>query len=375
MTSSPLEPFAVSPPAPAGPDFTRCLVSSGALGAAGRDIPWLWHGYLAPGFTTLLTSQWKAGKTTLLSVLLDRRRAGGELAGRAVTAGKSVVVSEEPQAHWGLRARKLAFGDRVSFLCQPFKGKPSRDEWLGLIDYLAALRRKAALDLAVIDSLAVFLPGRDENNAGVMLEALMPLQRLTRQGLSVLALHHPPKRETAPGRAARGSGALSGFADILVEMSSLPQAAADDRRRRLLAYSRFAETPRHLVIELNAAGTAYTGHPPEPDPQFARNWEVLRGVLEDADGKVTRSQIRADWPDDHPRPDDSSLWRWLERAIAEGLACRDGHGRKRSPFRYWLPEKVPPTASDPVQDLFAPMQRNYEEYYRRQQGGRGKQNS
>src|SRR3954447_10780954 len=43
---------------------------------------WLWQGYVAPGNVTLLTSQWKAGKTTLLSILLDRMKAGGTLAGR-----------------------------------------------------------------------------------------------------------------------------------------------------------------------------------------------------------------------------------------------------------------------------------------------------
>ena len=43
------------------------------------------------------TSQWKAGKTTLATILIDRMRAGGELAGRAVAAGKAVIVSEEDQ--------------------------------------------------------------------------------------------------------------------------------------------------------------------------------------------------------------------------------------------------------------------------------------
>jgi hypothetical protein len=38
---------------------------------------WLWHGYLAGGELTLLTSLWKSGKTTLLSVLLSRMRDGG----------------------------------------------------------------------------------------------------------------------------------------------------------------------------------------------------------------------------------------------------------------------------------------------------------
>src|SRR6516162_11499627 len=40
---------------------------------------WLCHGYLAAGNATLLTSQWKAGKTTLLALLLDRMSKGGEL--------------------------------------------------------------------------------------------------------------------------------------------------------------------------------------------------------------------------------------------------------------------------------------------------------
>jgi hypothetical protein len=31
---------------------------------------WLWQGYLLPGAVTLLTSLWKSGKSTLLSVLL-----------------------------------------------------------------------------------------------------------------------------------------------------------------------------------------------------------------------------------------------------------------------------------------------------------------
>jgi len=35
------------------------------LAGDARDINWLWHGFLAPGLTTLLTSQSKSGKTTL----------------------------------------------------------------------------------------------------------------------------------------------------------------------------------------------------------------------------------------------------------------------------------------------------------------------
>ena len=71
-----------------------------------------------------MTSQWKAGKTTLLSMLLTRRAGGGELAGLAVTPGKTVVVTEEPEAIWADRARLYPFGGQVCFVPRPFLGVP-----------------------------------------------------------------------------------------------------------------------------------------------------------------------------------------------------------------------------------------------------------
>jgi hypothetical protein len=52
--------------------------------------PWLWHGYRGRGMVTLLTSQWKSVKTTLIAVLLVRLQHSGQLAGLDVAAGRSV---------------------------------------------------------------------------------------------------------------------------------------------------------------------------------------------------------------------------------------------------------------------------------------------
>jgi RecA-family ATPase len=174
------------------------------------EVNWLWHGYLAPGKMTLLVIQWKAGKTTLVSVLLARMATGDPLAGLPVRAGRAVVVSEEAAEHWGERHAELNFGPDVGFLCRPFRRRPTPAEWDALIDHLIARYTEQALDLVVIDPLASFLPARTENHAGTMLAALLPLQRLTTRGISVLVLHHPRKGESAPGRAARGRGALAG---------------------------------------------------------------------------------------------------------------------------------------------------------------------
>ena len=89
----------------------RPIGRSNAVVAGQRPvIPWIWEGVLAHGAITLLSAPEKVGKTTLLSLLLDRRRAGGELLGRTVFPGKTVLCSEENDALWALRQPPLDFG-------------------------------------------------------------------------------------------------------------------------------------------------------------------------------------------------------------------------------------------------------------------------
>jgi hypothetical protein len=86
------------PPEPSVPRYTMPPLVWGQANlraAAGAPRPWLWRGYLAPGAVTLLTGQWKAGKTTLASVLLARLKTGAELAGLPLAPGRAIVISEE----------------------------------------------------------------------------------------------------------------------------------------------------------------------------------------------------------------------------------------------------------------------------------------
>ena len=42
-----------------------------------------------------------------------------------------------------------------------------------------------------------------------------------------------------------------------------------------------------------------------------------------------------------------TLWRWLDRAVSQGLVCREGAGRKNDPYRYWLAEQEEQWLQDP----------------------------
>jgi hypothetical protein len=163
---------------------------------------WLWHGYLGPGKVTLLTSQWKSGKTTLVSLLLARLQQGGQLAGLPVAAAKAFVISEESEADWRPRFQHLGIRDNVDLLCRPFTAQPSMDQWLALIDTAAALHHRQGTALVAMDSLAQFLPAHSENSASALLECLTPLQRLATAGMSC-ARAAPPAQGQSPGRPGR----------------------------------------------------------------------------------------------------------------------------------------------------------------------------
>jgi hypothetical protein len=305
---------------------------------------WLWHGILARSNVTLLTSQWKAGKTTLLSLLLARRKQGGTLAGLAVQPGKTLVVTEEAPALWADRARRLDFGGQVCFLSRPFSHIPDQREWQALVDRIGELSDQHGIDLVAFDPLAPYL--RNENTPRGIYETLLPLTALTRRGLATLLCHHPGKGARPIGQAARGSGALPGHADIVIEMRH-PGGNPFTRKRRFLGLSRFAETPRRLLLELDAEGNDYLPVPEDKNDPTGRQWETLLLVLEDAPQKLTRQDILAEWPPDFLRPERVTLWRWLDRAVANNQILCEGSGRKADPFRYWLPQREEVWKQDP----------------------------
>jgi archaellum biogenesis ATPase FlaH len=326
---------------------------------ASTEINWLWEGYLAQGSITLLTSQWKAGKTTLLTLLLARLKQGGMLAGQRVQAGKALVLSEEDPSLWCQRSQHLDLDGQVCWSCQPFLGKPTREQWQQLLKEVLAVREPCGLNLFAIDPLAAFLPGGDENNAASIMEALAPLRRLTREGMAVLILHHPRKGSSSAGQAARGSGALLGFVDVLIEMSSSPHTGKTDRRRRLEAWSRFQSTPRQLWIELAEDGLDYLVREEAEVDEPVVDQQGLLVVLQDASYKLTRKQILTEWPPDFsPPPSEMTLSRWLKQGVEAKQICRDGSGHRNDPFRYWLEEREKQWREDPFFEIREELEEN-----------------
>jgi hypothetical protein len=295
-----------------------------------RQVPWIWDGVIAGDAITLLSAPEKTGKTTLLSLLLDRRRQGGELLGRTVTPGRTIVCSEERSVLWALRQPPLDFGSGLEFH-RPASTNPTPESWREFIDHLLGFNEDA-FDLVVIDTVMSFLP-TTQNQPGAFRKALNELRPLSPAG--VLLLHQSYTTRTR----SRARGPLTAFADILLDMH-VPPGDRLTRRRDFHGVGRYPGTLQYVAAELNSEGTDYRvladGTPETP---LAPYLETLQELLR-ASPALTCQEILARWPPAEPRPRADSLGRALKRSCELGLLVRSGEGTKAEAFRYQLAQRA-----------------------------------
>ncbi len=138
---------------------------------------------------------------------------------------------------------------------------------------------------------------------------------------------------TSPGSAARSAPRPSPTTGNRYRHTS------QDRCHRLRAWSPYEETLRQRIIELTADATQYLVHDGLRQEARTTHWATLHAILAGAATPLTRAAIRQRWPHD-PVPDDATVYRWLEEAIARGLAHKYGRGRRNDPFPY-VPRDCP----------------------------------
>jgi hypothetical protein len=297
-----------------------------------QPIPWIWDGLVAENAITLLSAPEKTGKTTLLSLLLDRRRQGGQLLGRAVRPGRTILCSEENDFLWALRQPPLDFGPLLEFHC-PVGMNPTPRRWRRFIDHLLD-NRGDYFDLLVIDTVMHFLPA-SQGHPGPLRKALNELRVVASLPAAVLLLH-----QACAARSRSGArGPLAAFADILIDMQT-PPGDRHSRRRLFHGVGRYPGTLQHVAAELNAEGTDYVLLPDAPpEAGLTPALETLRQILSQSPTPLTRQEILARWPESEPPPRADSLWRTLARGCELGILVRTGAGTKVEAFHYGLAQR------------------------------------
>ena len=326
------------------------LYSPSQLKSLAPPIDWIWDGVLATGMVTMVSSRWKQGKTTLVSALLAHLGRGGAFAGSTLKPTRVAVLSEEPASLWDKRHQNLHFDEaNIRFAPRPFCGHPSRAQWTDTILQLAEER----YGVVVLDPLAKFVPGELENRPTLITSVLEELHVLTEQGTAVLMNVHPSKGRERGDFDVRGTGAIAAFADILVKFDRPRHHVDGERIRRLQIESRIDDSETRL-LELSADASDYAVVPEEPDAgSFASGWPVLKAMLEDARRAPTLRVLLDTWLEDFDKPSRSTLNRWLERGVKEGLVVRVGSGRHHDAFRYGLPGQEVGPAQPTPDEVFA----------------------
>jgi hypothetical protein len=310
------------------------------LSTQSAEVPWLWHGFLARGATTLFTGLWKAGKTTMLAHLLRALENDCEFAGQEVKAARAIVISEEAELHWGIRRDDLQLGDHIDIMSRPFLlGRPALPAWERFIAHVADQVTDHEYALVVFDSLPNLWPVRDENAAADVIAALTPLNAITEANAAVLLVAHPRKGDAGEGQATRGSGAVTGFVDVIVEMRRHDPERKADTRRTLTTYSRFEETPGELVLSYDPDHPArvYQAIGTKADAKAADRSEIIDELLPDEPPGSTVEEIASAWPQDGniAKPSAKTLRRDLKAAVQKEQLRQQGTGKKNDPERFW----------------------------------------
>ena len=173
---------------------------------------------VAPGELSVWWGAPKSGKSFLLLRLVYGLVLGQGMWGmKARRACRVLYVAAEGEG--GFKARVLALqrqlgdaGEGFAFVAQSVViGKPGTD-----VPAVVAAAQATGADLVVVDTLARTFGAGDENTAqdmGVFIAALDRIRETT--GAHVAVIHHGSKE----GRSARGSGALIGAADLVVNIA------------------------------------------------------------------------------------------------------------------------------------------------------------
>jgi hypothetical protein len=295
----------------------------------------LLSGYLYRDAITLLSAVCKAGKTTWLAHLLRALHDAEDFCGRPVRSAGVLYVTEESQSLWADRRDRLELKDNVRFIVRPFLGKPDTPRWVAFITYIAEELQRTPAGLVVFDTIGNLWPVTDENDAAKVTAALMPL-RMISEGRSLLLVHHLGKLSASgEGAASRGSSALPGFVDIMIELRRLSPDSREDRRRVLSGWGRYDDIPAELVVELTDAGYIARG-----DRQAAVSHDVaatVRALLPADPPGWTSDDLAENWPTDK-RPRKQALLDVLRTGAEHGLWVKDGAGRKGDPFTFWGPK-------------------------------------
>jgi hypothetical protein len=308
--------------------------------AAPQGVDWLVKPWVALGAITEVDGAVKrAGKSTFMLEMTGAALRGDPFVnplpalnehGRACPV---VYLTEQTASTFRpmLERAGLAERDDLYVLCWP---DARGADWPAIVEAAVSLAHARGAGMIVVDTFLQFtsLSGDAENHAGSALDVVKPLQLAVADGrLAVVVIRHDRKSGGEVGDSARGSSAISGAMDTVMDIQR--PRGGDQSVRIIHALSRFVETPDSLAIKLTPDGYEIVGDGNAYAADQARQ-ALLDAAPNSEEGALTLDEFVA-----ASGIKRTTAQKVLEELCDEHLLCMRGKGTKGDPKRYWKCQK------------------------------------
>ena len=220
---------------------------------------WLLHGFIALGAITEVDGKIKSsGKTTLVTHLVAAILDGQPFLGQPTMRTNVVYLTEQTAATYREALGRAGLLARGAELRLVFRGDVAGRPWSELIAQVAVDAKRDGYGLLVVDTLGKLAGIVNENDAGEGARAMTSLQDAAHAGMAVLVCRHDRKGGGEVGESGRGSSAISGDVDVILQLRR-SEGNVPKSRRVIESLSRYVETPEKIVIELTDEGFTLLG--------------------------------------------------------------------------------------------------------------------
>ena len=230
------------------------------------SIDWFIDGILGRGLITELVAKVKLGKTTFMLQGLRAGIAADDLyCNRAVNGPiRAAYVTEEGFQTFQMAMDRYGLNDLVDndafftvFDFETVDVDARKPNLPFVIDSLIKHGHADTVDVVILDTLSIIASLDEEDHSGKAAMVMAEVRRLATEGFAVGILRHSRKSGGDIGDAGRGSSAISGYCDILLQIEPYKGDEDSSNLRVLRSKSRLG-VYEPLMLEFDKATERYS---------------------------------------------------------------------------------------------------------------------
>ena len=205
------------------------------LGGSEDDAAWLVDHLAARGALVIVAGLPKVGKSTFVYGLLGALTSVADrFVGLPAGSTSALLMTEEPPATVEEKVDRFGVDDERVFVISKRKMGAGRTWPKTVAAVVTFCRARPEVGVVVVDTWDKFVglsSSKSETDTGTIVEMIEPLYELLGLGVCVILITHQRKAEGEHGLRVRGGTALTGSADVIVEVERPSRSAGLSARR------------------------------------------------------------------------------------------------------------------------------------------------